>query len=280
MTHPLEKTRTAPRLLIADDDPNVLKFLVDRCEKMGFDVHTASTGLKALIMARQSPPDVMIVDVNMPELDGLSLSAHLLDSRGRPIEVIVISGNLNEETPVRCESFGVHYVKKGPHLWNSVQFALSELFPEMKIVDDSRNSLFRVEAPRRTKVLLVDDNQDVWKLLSSRLWKCGVEPLVAFGGVGGFRSALRENPSLIISEYFMQDGDVSYLLWRLRSTPATDRVPVFVICKSSVDQLTVDLLKRDVCGKQGALRVFKKPLDIDELLLAIKEHCPLEYKRA
>ena len=77
----------------------------------------------------------------------------------------------------------------------------------------------------------------------------------------------------------MQDGDVNYLLWRLRSTLATDRVPVFVMCNNSVEQLTADRLRRDVCGKQGALRVFRKPLDIDELLVAIKKHCALEYKR-
>jgi DNA-binding response OmpR family regulator len=278
MAHPLEDASAAPRLVIADDDPSVLKFLADRCTEMGFDVHTAATGLQALIMARQCPPDVMIIDVNMPSLDGLTLSVQLLDSRGKPIEIIVISGERGEENPQRCESFGVLYVNKGPSLWTNVQCALVELFPKMKMIQESRHSSFRVAPPSRPRMLLVDDDQDVWALLSSRLRKCGVEVSVASGGVSGFRTALREKPSLILSEYSMLDGDVNYLLWRLRSAPATDRIPVFVMSDRALDRIAIERLKSDVCGKRGALRVFKKPLDIDELFLALKEHCGLEYK--
>jgi DNA-binding response OmpR family regulator len=277
MTHPLEEARAGPKLLIADDDPSVLKFLADRCTKMGFDVQTAATGLQALVMARQCPPDVMIVDVNMPGLDGLTLSVQLLDSRGKPLEIIVISGGHSEETPQRCESFGVLYVNKGPDLWTSVQCGLAELFPELKIIEESGKSSFRVATSSQPRILLIDEDQDVWTLLSSRLRKCGVEVSVASGGVSGFRLALREKPSLILSEYSMRDGDLNYLLWRLRSAPATDQIPVFVMSERNFDQIAIDRLKADVCGKRGALRLFKKPLDIDELFLAIKKHCALEY---
>jgi CheY-like chemotaxis protein len=280
MTKALVENGTIPKLLIADDDPSVVKFLADRCTKMGFEVQTATTGLQALVMARRSAPDVMIADVNMPELDGLSLSVHLLDSRGKPLEVIVITGKSSEETIERCDSFGATYVHKGPRLWNAVQSALGELFPDLPRVEEARGSLFRTETSARPRILVVDDDPDVLAFLTSRLRKCGVEPLVAPDGVRAFRAALREKPTLILSDCFMKEGDVNYLLWRLRSTPATERIPLFVMSGRPFDEATEEALKRDVCGKRGALRVFKKPLDIDELFLALKEHCALEYSAA
>src|SRR6202035_1070926 len=51
--------RVAPKILIADDDPCVLRAVADRCTRMGFDVETATNGLKALIKASQHRPDVL-----------------------------------------------------------------------------------------------------------------------------------------------------------------------------------------------------------------------------
>ncbi len=70
-------TPMAPKMLIADDDPAVVRLLANRCTKMGFDVETATNGIQALVQARRSPFDVVIIDVNMPHLDGLSICALL-----------------------------------------------------------------------------------------------------------------------------------------------------------------------------------------------------------
>jgi CheY-like chemotaxis protein len=69
--------RLAPKMLIADDDPCVLRAVADRCTRMGFDVETATSGLQALIKASQHQPDVLVIDVHMPEVDGLSVLAYL-----------------------------------------------------------------------------------------------------------------------------------------------------------------------------------------------------------
>ena len=70
MTNLAEASHKAPKVLIADDDPAIVKLLADRCAKMGFAVETAANGMQLLIKARRNHPDIMIIDVNMPELDG------------------------------------------------------------------------------------------------------------------------------------------------------------------------------------------------------------------
>ena len=82
----------APRVLIADDDPSVLKFLADHCAQLGFRVQTASNGLHAFAIAHRFAPDVLIIDVNMPEVNGMSLCERLLAPGKKPIDLVVISG--------------------------------------------------------------------------------------------------------------------------------------------------------------------------------------------
>jgi CheY-like chemotaxis protein len=71
----------------------------------------------------------------------------------------------------------------------------------------------------------------------------------------------------------MPDGDAQYLLYRLRSTPATENIPVFVISGRRLSELTEQGLKRAICGRPGALRVFTKSFDTHELFEALQKYC-------
>lgn len=62
--------RATPKILVADDDPCVLRAIAARCSAMGFDVETAASGLQALIKAGECQPDVLIIDIHMPEVSG------------------------------------------------------------------------------------------------------------------------------------------------------------------------------------------------------------------
>jgi CheY-like chemotaxis protein len=70
-----------------------------------------------------------VIDVNMPEVDGLSVCAHLLDPDRAPVDVIVITGSRDPETLERCEGFGAYYARKGPNFWSDLETALAEIDP-------------------------------------------------------------------------------------------------------------------------------------------------------
>jgi CheY-like chemotaxis protein len=74
-------------------------------------------------------------------------------------------------------------------------------------------------------------------------------------------------------DYPMPNGDAHYLLTRLRSTAATESVPVFVMSEGRFDEATESNLKREVCGRPGATRFFRKPLDVEELFPALQKFC-------
>jgi CheY-like chemotaxis protein len=264
----------APKMLIADDDPAIVRLLADRCVKMGFKVETATNGIQLLIKARRNQPDVLIVDVNMPELDGLSVCTRLLNPGSKPLEVVVVTGSSDPETAERCESLGMFYGRKGPDFWHSIEGALAEIYPDManKFAGMEAHSV-DTEIPRRPRVLVVDDDPDIETFLASRLGKFGVDTLYAPDATQGHRIACKEKPTVIITDNFMPDGDAQFLLYRLRSTPVTENIPVFVISARRLSDLTEQSLKRAICGHPGALRVFTKSFDTHELFEALKKYC-------
>jgi CheY-like chemotaxis protein len=121
----VRSTRAVPRMLIADDDPAILQLLAHRCARIGFQVDVASNGMQAILKASRSKPDILVIDVNMPEVDGLSVCAHLLDPERAPLDAIVITGSRNPEMIERCEGFGVQYIAKGPTFWRELEAALA-----------------------------------------------------------------------------------------------------------------------------------------------------------
>ncbi len=61
------------RILVVDDDPDILQFVRVNLEGEGYDAETAVNGRSALDAAKESPPDLVLLDVMMPEMDGLTV---------------------------------------------------------------------------------------------------------------------------------------------------------------------------------------------------------------
>jgi CheY-like chemotaxis protein len=269
-----------PRMLIADDDPSIVRLLADHCARMGFDVDTASNGIQALLKAGRTKPDTLVIDVNMPEVDGLSVCAHLLDPDRAPVNVIVITGSRDPDTLERCEGFGAYYARKGPNFWDDLEAALAQIHPRM--AGRIRQSGALAVAPavrRRPRVLLVDDDNDINRFLSSRLEKCGVDVQYASDAQQGFRMACRNEPAAIVTDYFMPNGDAQYLLTRLRTTAATENTPVIVLSGRQLNEATMQSLRREICGHPGAAQILRKSQDTQPLFEALKKFCGFERER-
>jgi CheY-like chemotaxis protein len=274
-------TEKPPRMLIADDDPMIVRMLADRCARVGFEVETATNGIQALIKANRSHPDIMIIDVNMPEADGLTVCARLLDPARKSLNVVVVTGSREIETAERAEGFGAYYVRKGPKFWSGLGVALTELFPSMaERIKELDQPSAGVEMRQRPRVLLIDDDLAIKQFLSSRLDKCGVDLLHSSDIQQGYRMACREGPSVIICDYYLPNGGVTYLLARLRTTPETLNIPLFVLSGQTLDEITQQSLMREVCDKPGVAQIFVKSFDMDGLFEALEKICGFEHNRA
>jgi CheY-like chemotaxis protein len=84
-------TDFAPRVLLVDDEPLVLASLSAFLEASGFVCRTAGDGFEALRRLRETPPDIIISDLRMPNMSGFELLA-IIRRRFPQIAVIVMSG--------------------------------------------------------------------------------------------------------------------------------------------------------------------------------------------
>ncbi len=63
------------RVLVVDDEPQILRALRINLRVRDYEVHVAATGAEALEVAGRYPPDLVILDLGLPDLDGLDLMA-------------------------------------------------------------------------------------------------------------------------------------------------------------------------------------------------------------
>jgi DNA-binding response OmpR family regulator len=96
------------RVLVADDDPIILRLLEVNLGLEGFAVETAGRGEEALTRARELGPDVIILDVMMPGMTGYDVAARLKeDPATAAIPVIFLSARTQEEDRARGRELGV-----------------------------------------------------------------------------------------------------------------------------------------------------------------------------
>ena len=68
------------RLMLVDDDPNLILLVKDYLEFRGYQVTTAENGREALELLEQEIPELIICDVMMPEMDGYTLVQHIREN--------------------------------------------------------------------------------------------------------------------------------------------------------------------------------------------------------
>jgi DNA-binding response OmpR family regulator len=83
----------APHIVLVDDDPQVVKYLRKALEESGYEVIATTSGMQARNIVKQRLPDLLILDLNMPEPDGFDL-LKVERSEFPNLKILVISGYL------------------------------------------------------------------------------------------------------------------------------------------------------------------------------------------
>ena len=102
------------RILIADDDPQTIIMLEFKLKSLGHEILSANDGGQALEMAASESPDLVLLDLNMPVLDGFQVLRRLKsDGVTKDIPVIMLSAHGQEKEVVTGLEIGaVDYVSK------------------------------------------------------------------------------------------------------------------------------------------------------------------------
>ena len=141
-------------ILIVDDVPANLHLLSEMLSQQGYKVRSAINGHMALMASRAAPPDLILLDINMPGMNGYEVCEHLRADEGtRDIPIIFISAL--DETQDKVKAFSVggrDYVTKPFQLEEvlarvQTHLALQDLQAELQQANDEPDRIIRITWP-------------------------------------------------------------------------------------------------------------------------------------
>lgn len=116
------------KVLVADDNVDLVNVLTDFLELLGHSVITAGKGSDALVLVGKELPDVAILDIGMPEMNGYELARAIRDAEwGQKIALIAITGwgNIDDQAKTKAAGFDLHITK--PFAIEELQSALHQV---------------------------------------------------------------------------------------------------------------------------------------------------------
>ena len=141
-------TQAMARVLVIDDEPDVLLLCRVNLQHAGHDVLEASDGERGLAQAMDERPDAIVLDLMLPALDGYGVLAALRDDeRTRDIPVLVLTAKAQREDRVRCWEEGASEYMTKPFSPSALSSTLSQLI-EMSVEQRDER---RMEALRKLR---------------------------------------------------------------------------------------------------------------------------------
>ena len=235
------------RVLVVDDEADIRYIIRQHLERLGHEVVEAQSGLEAIEKVRALRPDLITLDVMMPDMDGFDVMAVLKEREGtRTIPVIFLSVVQDEAKGFRLGA--TDYITK-PIDPDRLLRAIERILPQ-----EERH------APPR--VLVVDDDLEILTILGRILGRAGYAVAQAQDGQQGLSKIYTEAPDLVILDIQMPGMSGYEVIRRIRGTRRLANLPILVLTASDAgDRATALAL--------GATEYLTKPFSADVLLLEI-----------
>ena len=219
---------TQYNILIVDDDDDIRHLLKYNLEKEGFITHQASNGLECLERIQEIKPDLIILDVMMPEMDGWEVLAALQgNERTKNIPVIMLT--MADEPDIGYSLGATDYLTK-PVNWTD----LSTILKNHQIQSDSQS------------ILIVEDDETTREMLRKSLEKNDFKVRSAVNGKEALEKVSETKPGLIILDLMMPEMDGFEFAERLRENKEWLDIPVVVITAKDLTKEDHSRLKGNV----------------------------------
>jgi len=235
-----------PTVLVVDDSAPMRELIGGLLEQAGYLVVEANSGASALQLARLLQPQLITLDVMLPDLDGFDVIQVLRnDPLTRDLPVLFISG-----TSERARALAL-----GGNAFITKPFTGDELIVQIR-------SLL---APRQRRVLVVDDDHHVRPTLARLLQRGGFQVFEAADGRTGLELIMRNPPDLVLLDIRMPDIDGYEVLRRLKLSPLHQHIPVVILTASDIGESA-----QQRALALGAVRYLEKPIASGDLLAEIE----------
>lgn len=224
------------KALLVDDEKEFVGSLAERLQLRNVVASVAHDGEEALSALKGEEPDVMVLDLRMPGIDGIEVLKRVKQFHSG-VEVVILTGHGNEMDEQEAFRLGASAYLKKP-------------------VDVDQ--LLRAVRKERLKVLLVDDEKDFVEHLSKRLQLRNLETRVALDGEAALDMVREGNPDVMVLDLRMPGIDGIQVLREVRQEHPQMAVVVLTGHGGDLDEAEARRL--------GASAYLNKPVDVDQLV--------------
>jgi PAS domain S-box-containing protein len=252
----------APYVLLVEDNPITRKLVRVGMHHAQIDFGEAADGVVALEMVKQRRPDLILMDLMLPDIDGFALAQRLREmSEMRTVPILAFSGLLSQLDEKRvAESGFTDFVTKPIEPLKLVRIVRAHL-PAADVSDVAPTT-----AGANRRIILADDDDVQRKLSVFRLTRLGYEVVDVPDGQAALDAARSSRPDAIITDAMMPVLDGFGLCAAIRKDSALRDLPI-VLCTSTY----VDDADRDLARLAGANQYVIRTPDLREMIGALEE---------
>jgi PAS domain S-box-containing protein len=237
------------RILVVDDEPDIANLIRRYLKRAGYKVHIAHNAADALKLARTEHPDLITLDIMLPDTDGLTLLEWLKNDHTTAEIPVLLLSIVDEGEPGKFLG-AVDYLRK--------PISESTLLEHVNVI---------LAEDQAHLILVADDDADIRRLIAGNLRRAGYQVIEASNGSEAVALAQSEHPGLTLIDIRMPGMDGIAALRILRADPATRGIPAIMMTSSPIaseeNRSTIEAL--------GGVMLLHKPITIEELAHAITQ---------
>lgn len=254
---PLFEQKT--KLLLVDDSKTCRRLIKPFLEQEGYEVIEADNGEHALKIIRQTTIDIIVSDVDMPILDGITLCRIIRQQEKLSIPVLLLSSQQTDKAILSGFSAGADdYIIKSDHSATR-KVVVPELLSRVERLLNIKNSQGRPE-----RILVVDDSATMRHQLRNSLKIQGFQVDVAEDGLSAWDKLSANQYDLIITDYDMPYVDGLELCNRIRQSNKFENLPIIIETSkdSKADQVKI--------RSMGIQAFITKPFSPDRMIAEVE----------
>ncbi|OGS22202.1 MAG: hypothetical protein A2252_12360 [Elusimicrobia bacterium RIFOXYA2_FULL_39_19] len=238
------------KILVIEDETAMSSLLKGHIEKCGYDVELSQHGKEAVVKARRLKPDLITIDVLMPDIDGIAVLKSLRSNEEtRSIPVIFVTIVPAEVDKIKS-GMGIIDIIQKPFEFNRVKACLDRI---ENALDEKKN---------RKIILLIDDEQEALGLVRHCLEK-RFDVFCKTNGSEGVELAKDIIPDILIVDILMPEMNGVEVIKEIRECSLTKNIPIIVLTASDTDEF------RSECCNLGVKRFLSKPFSAEDLIKEI-----------
>ena len=245
------------RILIIDDEMDFVKMLQSRLQIDGYEVLVAEDGIKGIQVARKEKPDLIILDIMMPGMDGHMVCDMLKKSTVTcSIPLIYLTARTGQADEVLAMEKGAKYF-------------LTKPYNPGALLEMVRSAIEGAEENKKkpAKVLIIDRDLNFVDELEARLKLVGYEVIYSSSAKEGLRAAEEASPDIILLDFTTSHEDSHASIKVVSQDERLRAIPLFILAPESV----MGRLDPNMANLE---RFIQKPVNYGSLLQTLQGALP------